>query len=192
MQPKVAKCRGKACKMQQGGGNTRTAIWIRMNIAVPVVRDLSRFPCDKAKRPDLPPAEPPAALRPGTRDASWAKRRVSLCNVCRFGRLQVRTLCTGDNQRPQQGAARQDHLWWHYSPSLTHHHTTRPHDNLSLAMSRELNRGRRRAHSPGFCRLVRHAPESSVVTFGRRNCVGQGWVRDRQKIRGIDVYMYRK
>ena len=73
--------------------------------------------------------------------------------------------------------------------SYTHHHTTRPHDNLSLAMSRELNRGRRgRAHSPGFCRFVRHAPESSVVTFGRRNCVGQGWVRDRRKIRGIDVY----
>ena len=26
------------------------------------------------------------------------------------------------------------------------------------------------------------------MTFGRRNCVGQGWVRDRRKIRGIDVY----
>lgn len=55
--------------------------------------------------------------------------------------------------------------------------------SLSLSLSRELNRvGAGRAHSPGFCRLVRHAPESSVVTFGRRNWVGQGWVRDWQQI----------
>ena len=90
-------------------------------------------------------------------------------------------------------AACQDNLWWHYSTRhLSRHTTTQPDPTTislsALAMSRELNRGRRRAHSPGFCRFVRHAPESSVVTFGRRNCVGQGWVRDRRKIRGIDVY----